>query len=919
MVLFVTIIILVTIISVPSNSKLGEIYFKSYKYDLALEYFNKSKSLDSDSPKTLRQLKEYFLVQGEVEKALQMQVKICEVLTRSKKDLLELVQLYEWTNKPYEALRAKERYAALLPNTERIELLHQIGQGYRWLRKYSDADRVASSLEDSEKIDYLIADLEYYVSSSNFEKVIELTERLKKLGLKSDKFKLLQAQSYEVQGQVSQAIVAYKKYLSDNPEYHSYSAYKIVPSASFYKQNLRTYEKIIFLHQKNNDTEILVNLYEEIFKMGVSDYEIALSAIVLRYQAGEYDKMMPMLESVYRSNRHRDLYRSGDLYRLLKDYKSAVKHFEKAHSLAPNNTDILEALADTYEDLGNNKKALYYQYKLLRLLKRKNKASGSSSFYYLFESELYAQNSGSTGVSSTKTRIRNTQKRILYLLEKIGDKKTRHKELLRYVSLYPLDTRIKLELAYSFSERGEEEKAKKIYLEIYEINNQDRDTVFFLVDDHFSRSEYQQAYRKLSVMPYNAKDYVYLNRLEVAAREINPIRAEAICKQVLDAKSKPYRNYSFAELTGRCFDYNGEPSESARVLTEYLRHRPKNKYARLSVAYYLIKADDIGNAKTIALGLDKDYPKDGDIDQLLVYLEELRLKKLRDRAWRFQTYIHLFSENFSGLSFWDNDYKITKFFYPWSYSVSYSLQDPFYDSSLISDVKVHVGYEDPNRYSLEFYLGKNLDNNAQPILGGEYYHVLSSRTTLFLNFNLNKQVYENKDFSALQVPTVTNLSVDFYKKHTAQTSIGYGLEYRSYELFEGNEKLDYIEGRLTWDYMLDSRWTIGPYFFERHSISSTPFISTLLPEFISTQCLHAKYRHRIKTKESPLLNESDACVGITRTKLDGVGGYLNFVNTTKYDYLRDHQFELRFELDQPVYKELNQVFSIFAGYTYWIY
>jgi len=682
---------------------------------------------------------------------------------------------------------------------------------------------------------------------------------------------------------------------------------------------LRTFEKIIFLHQKNNDTEILVNLYEEIFGAGVNDYEIALSAIVLRYEAREYDKMTPLLEKVYRSNRHRDLYRSGDIFRLLKDYKSAVKHFEKAHSLAPNNTDILEALADTYEDLGDNRKALYYQYKLLRALKKKNKARGSTSFHYMFESELYAQSNGSTGVSSTKSRIRNTQRRILYLLEKIGDKKTRHKELLRYVRLYPLDTRIKLELAYSYSERGEEDKAKAIYLEIYEINNQDRDTVFFLVDDHFSRGEYQAAYSKLAMMPYKAKDYVYLNRLEVAAREVNPSRANEICEQVLVAKTKPYRNFSFAELSGRCFDYRGEPSESAHVLTEYLRYKPESKYARLSLAYYLIKADDITSAKLVALGLDKDYPKDEDIDQLLLYLEELRLKKLRDRAWRFQTYIHLFSENFNGLSFWDNDYKITKFFYPWSYSVSYSLQDPFYDSSLISDVKVHLGYEKPNKYSLEFYVGKNIDNNTQPVLGGEYYHLLSPRTTMFMNFNLNKQVFENKDFASIQVPTVSNFSVDFYKKHTQQTSVGYGLEYKSYELFEGSEKLDYIEGRLTWDYQLDSRWTIGPYFFERHALSSTPFISTLLPDYVSTQCLHAKYKHRIKTKESPLLNESDACVGITRTKLDGVGGYVNFVNTTKYDYLRDHQFELRFELDQPVYKELNQVFSLFAGYTYWMY
>tara|TARA_R110000868_G_scaffold136049_5_gene348807 strand:- start:1010 stop:3793 length:2784 start_codon:yes stop_codon:yes gene_type:complete len=919
MILFITIIVLVTIVSIPSNSKLGEIYFKSYKYELALEYFNKSKALDSDSPKTLRQLKDYFLVQGQVEKALQMQIKICEVLTRSKKDMLELVQLNEWTNKPYEALRAKERYAALLDPEEKTILLHQIGQGYRWLRKYADADRIAESLSYSERIDYLIADLEYYVSSSNFEKVIELTTKLRRLGVRSEKFKLLQAQSYEVQGQLAQAIVAYKKYLSDNPDYHSYSAYKIVPSAAFYAQNLRTYEKIIFLHQKNGDSDILVNLYEEIFNAGTKDYEIALSAIVLRYQSGDLDKMIPLLEKVYESNNFRDLYRSGDIYRLLKDFKSAVKHFEKAHKLAPNNTDVLEALADTYEDLGENRKALHYQYKLLKKLKRKNTQRGSSSYHYMFESELYAQSSGSTGVSGTKSKIRNTQRKILYLLEKIGDKETRHRELLRYVKLYPLDTRIRLELAYSYAARGDDLNAKKTYQQVYEINNQDRDSVFFLADDHFANGEYDDAFSKLSLLPYDKRDYPYLNRYEQSARMIGHDKAEEICQDVLKSKRRPFKQYAFAELLARCYDYQSEPAESARVMAEYLRFEPKNKYARLSIAYYLIKADDIVRATFIANGLDKDFPTDKDIDQLLIYLEELRLKKLRDRAWRFQTYIHVFSDNFNGISFWDNDYKLTKYFYPWSFSASYSLQDPYYNSSLINDLKIHAGYEKPNNYSVELYAGKNLTNNKQSIFGGEFYKEISPRATIISNFNIRKQVFENRDFSDTQVPTVSNYSADLIYKHRPKHTISYGLEYKSYELFDGLEKMDYIEARLTWDYELSPRWFIGPYFFERHSLSSTPFISTILPEFVSTQCFHVKRKHIVRTKEEPLSNETDACVGITRTKLDGVGGYLNLSNTTKLQYKRDHDFELRFELDQPVYKDLNQVFSIYAGYSYWMY
>lgn len=918
LILFVVIISLITLLSIPSNSKLGEIYFKSYRYELALEYFNKSKTLDANSPKTLRQLKDYFLVQGEVDKALQLQVKICEVLTRSKKDLEELSRLYEWTNRPYESLKTKERLAALMSSEERNVALHHIGQGYRWLRKYDDADRVVNSLDNSERIDYLISDLEYYVSSSNFKKVIDLTNRLRRLGVNSDKFKLLQAQSYEVQGQIPEAIIAYKKYLSNDPSFHHYDAYKIVPNEKFYKNNLRTYEKIIDLHQRQKDDTILVDLYEEIFKVNPNDYETALSAIVLHYKKNEIAQMISLLDKVYNSHNSRDLYRSGDLLRLLKESKRALSHLRKAHELSPTNTDILEALVDTYEEMGKDRRALYYQYKLLKILKKKE-LNKKSSFHYLFESELYAQANGNYQVPKNKTKIRDAQKKILYLLEKVGDKVLRHEELLRYVKIYPLDTRIKSELAYSFVLRGDQAEAERVYNEIYEINNQDRDAVFFLVDEHLKKYEYLDAQRKMLMLPEDGKDYAALNRLEMIYRELDQSKADELCSHALENVYVDLKDYGQVNLIARCYDYAGDSGKAVSVLLDYLRLNSSDKYAKISLAYYLIKSHRLLDAETVIRNLHKEYPKDIDVFAVHSDLKSYKLRRLRERAWQHSGYVHLFSDRFNGLSYWDSDFKLTKHFWPWAFSTSYSLQNPYYNSSLISDFKVHASYEQVDSYFSEIYIGKNLVNSSRLNAGGSFYKNINSRFSLFADVNLNKQVYEVNTFTKEQKPSQDNYSLSLNQIYNRKHNFSYALEHYSFKLYEGREKIDYIYASFFWNYNYSKRIVYGPYLYERRSLSSTDYIATLLPDFVSTQCMHLKYRHKLKTSENPHTNESDACVGATRSNSSGLGGYINLVNTTKIELAYDYEFELRFEYDQPIYQDLNQVFSIYAGYNYWIF
>jgi len=916
--LFVTIIVMLTVLSVPSNSKLGEIYFKSFKYDLALEYYNKSNALDSNSPKILKQLRDYFLVQGEIQKALQMQDKVCDVLSRNENELLELAKLYDWNNKPYEGLKTKERLAALYNGEAKNELLSEIAQGYRWLRRYDDADRLAELLDQTDKIQYLLSTLEYYVSSSNFPKVIELTEKITKLGVHSRRFKLLKAQSFEAEGKIYQSIIAYKKYLSDDSNFHDYNSTQIVPSASFYADNLRTYEKIIELHQKQNDEEILMDLYLAIFTKVSNEYEIALSAAVLLYKFKETNRLVELLERIYISNRYRDLYRTGDIYRLMGMQKDDVRQLEKAYKLSPKNTEVIEALADVYEELGENKKALRLQYKLLKLLEKKERPS--QSYRYIYDSEYYALLNGPAPISRNRSRIKNTQKKILFLLEKIGDKKERHKELIRFVERYPLDTQIRVELAYSYLDLKQEDKALVEFKKVLEINNQDRDAVLFIVDHYIQDRQYVSAKQTLELLPDSKKDFDLLNRKEAVYRVTDPDLADQICDELQDL-SKNRNNYSYVELKSRCFDQNDQPELAIELIKKYLKKDKTNKYAKISLGYYYLKAKEFDSANALIKELESQKPNDTDLKELKrqAYLAENNFKK--QRAWYFSTYIHLFSEKFNGVSFWDYDAKILKNFYPFAFGVSYSLQDPFYSSGLIDDLKLHLNVEKNNSYFLNFYVGQNLKNNNQFNAGVSGFSALTKNLNLNLDVNYRKQVFELSSMTASQMPTVSNADLSFSYTASSKNSYNFSAGFLDYEIFKGNESHQYARASLGWDHVFSERFSAGPFAYQLQTLATGNLIKTLLPDFISIQCINGTYWHKLRDFESPssLSNRSTGCLGVSTTDEVGTGVYFNFANITNWYIDENQDLELRVELDQSIYQDLNQFFNIYLGYNKWYF
>lgn len=223
--LFLSFLLVITILSIPNDSKLGVIYFKSYNYEKALEYFDQAKTVNNQSPTILNKLKEYFLIQGDINKALISQKKITEILPKNIQHLQELAKLYNWNNMPYQNLKAREKIAQLQPSHLRMKSYLSIAQGYRWLKKYQDADRIALIIGESNNTENLRQNLNYYLATKNIQMAVKTLEKLEKLEPGNLNNRIYLAQAYTLKNNLTKAIENYMIVVGQDLKY-SQSLYK---------------------------------------------------------------------------------------------------------------------------------------------------------------------------------------------------------------------------------------------------------------------------------------------------------------------------------------------------------------------------------------------------------------------------------------------------------------------------------------------------------------------------------------------------------------------------------------------------------------------------------------------------------------------------------------------------------------------
>lgn len=909
--LLIFVIVLMTVTSIPDDAKMGEIYFKSFQHDKALDHYKKAKALDSNSPKIIKQLKNYYLVQGDVASALLMQEKVCLVLTRNITELKELVQLYEWNNQPYEALKTQERIIPLLDGDNKAELLHHLTQGYRWLRYYDDADRVASYLDQSDKIDYLISDLEYYVSRSNFPKVIELTNRLNALGIDSPKFRLLQAQSFEIQSDIRNAIVGYKKYLGGDPSNHNYGSYKIVRSEKFYKDNLRTFEKLITLYQELEDDDYLVMLYAEIFQKVPSEYEIGLSAAVMLYEREEYQKVRSILHKIIHSNLARDVYRSGDMLLLLNDNKNARKHLEKAYQIDPTNVETMEALSEAYERLGLNKKALRLQYRIRKLIKTKiphqswHPAFGATSYYQV-------QATGPSDISQLNApeRLKTTQKRIIFLLEKVGDRKSKLAELENYARTYPLDVEMLLELAFAYADINQVSNARKIFEQILAINPYHEKAITSLAEYYWNNGEKGMARTLMERLSNENLNEQTLNRLELIYHDSDDVRAGEICEKFLNRKLKSTDSFAAYELKSRCLIRNDRYGEASDIMLDYLEENPNEKSAKELLGYYLAESGKSIEAKIIARDIGNET--------LYKYADYLEFAKRRAQAWMLEWSYSASARSMNWVSYSDAFLNVIKYNNEWFYGFGTQAGESYYRDGLYSSGYLIFGKNKPNQYNYRFELGKNISYDRD-FAGKAKIQIPISKTqdelSFFLEYNqtLNNYSFPNSNQSL----TLDKLGGSYeWKRPFAQFIVLPSLI--RYNITNPHQKNLYASIYSQYLYRLKQLY-LGGLLEHQQRVQKNEYFNSRLSDRSSVACLKAAYQFQDIEVDDSYDNRIEVCGGYVLSRPNNDGFYGAIENVMRIKHGSYSFLELRARYDQFVFENRENVLSLGIYQQIWFF
>lgn len=900
-----------TILTIPEDERLGEIFFKSFQYEKAYEYLSKASSAPKAKPSTLAKLRDYYIVEGQLDKAIQMQEKITLILPKNTEELQMLIKLYTWNSQPLEVLRVKERLAVLLPPKEQLQEYNQILQGYRWLKKYEKADQLAIKLDSTKQSYFLRSNLEYYIATNNLEKVIETTNTLIELEDSSQEFKLLLAQGYELQNEYSKAIVAYINYIHNTNGKYDISSTQINATKKQYERYRDIYEKVIELHQVLGNELILAQIYTNLYKTNPTEYEFAFEAANILIKNEMYNETIELMNSLKSISILNVQFRAADNLRLIKEYKYALAFYKKANKLRPNNIEVLDGLADTLEELNKNEEALYYNKKILKLL---NKKVPKSSYYIQFNSTLYAQSNGTYSVDTIKNDIKRREQKIIYLLEKTNKQSERKQMLESYIKRYPLDLEAKQNLAYVYDQNGNKEKARELFQNINQINPNNVDATIYLVDHSLSTYNYAEANSYIEANIYKKTNFDLLNRSYYVAKALKQDdQAAQICEYIINKDIKNIRE-PVIDLRAECYTDEQNYQQAQAIILEYLSKNQSNQL-ELKLAYAYANNYQINESSIIATNLERKGLNKEELKTLKIYISNKEVEAKTNHSWQS---IHAFeyTQTTPGtLDFWRFSNTIKKNQRKNSYGLNYNIYDPIYPSQNINDLRFIYEHKREKTF-FSSYIGKNIKNNTKAIIGLNYNSQYSQDQKFGISIDLNNQEYGIINIFDYQKPIYDQVTVNYNQLLSTDSEHTFNLQVRKYEL-SSLSFATYGTFIYEYDYYYTKSLYFGPYIFQQRRVDGQN--NTIFNDNVSIIGAHLHYWHYGNTN-SKISNRSDLYTGFDIATSFNFINYYSYTNTTNYKINDKNSIEFQVEATKLVQlASQSDLYRLLILYNHWYF
>lgn len=655
LIIFVVMVLGVTFVSIPSKSKLGLIYFNSYQYEKAFEYLSEVTSKDKKNVMALRKIKEYFIIQGDIKKGLEVMERLYHLRPHNLEYLKELETLADWNERPELKLKYKEIRANLLPanSKDRTMILLEVAQGYRYLRDFKEADRVFEELSESSKDETVFqVMINYYLSTKQAQKAIAAIEKYKIFfgGAKNkegeyqiSKFNTYLYQSFSVLNEhedaIAQAldIMGIKNYQKGTyPDEIEKSAPEQIRKSLYY------IEGIIFHLKKLNRLDDIERLRKFLVTVLPSNNELRLELGEFYFNNGNKSKAEQAFSKLLAQkdlSREQLVALSERFYELGVKQKTilALKLLVKRY---PKNRGYWRRIGEIYDELGEKQKALEAFLNLLKLEKAKDQSSidlvfrDSPKLVFNGEKNLNIYIKKYKKLPRFNKRIKDVEQRIIYLLGDIGDVDKMIEVLSRLLDDSPNSPELLSALAQAYYSKGRWQKSKELFRRSLALDPNQKMALEVLLSNDVREGDYKEGKRRLEYLEEHfgkvSDDYMWELKEEISfnVEGKNSSTYQALCHQIIEKKDN---SLEFVRLKAKCLKRLEDTDKAYLLLKELVRKYPKNSSLHEELAYEELDRKNLEGAKKhidyLVLNSDRK------IDNLLnYYKEQLRNEKMRN-SW----------------------------------------------------------------------------------------------------------------------------------------------------------------------------------------------------------------------------------------------------------------------------------------------
>lgn len=664
-------------VSIPSSERLGMIYFESYQYDKALYYFKKVSSINENNIPTLKKLKEYFLIKGEVTEALEVQKKLIHLRPKNIEYLVELEQLFDWSQQPINKLKTMRLRADLLNDNQRIQLYSEILNGFRWLRNYEESDKIAKfvtidpQLKKSQELIKSVID--YYMATKKSQEAIHLLELRVIENPEDSKSLEWLAETYRIENDFEKSIITMLRLLDvkDIQISSERSLISLIHSVPLTVINERTHllyqilDSLIKLKKKKD----VQDLREFLFQLFPDEPEVRFSLAEAYFENKDFDQALPLYLGIEKMKKFDpDIFHQAAIRLVqMSRHQDSLRFYERLYRLFPNRLQILEEYGDVLESTGQKNKALEIYFKILEIKKRRSSSISNDSVLLVSNELQMVPNFAKLKthpIFQKDLQVDRVKLKILNLADQLEDKVEKLKILNKMINDNPNDILLLKRLGYLYFELGEDEKAYKVFDFAHSIHPADLDILEVIIrkdllEKNLSRA--QLNIDRLKISPHY--DDIYEEFLFIK----NSGEHKNHCKNYILNSGNTLNEL---EIRTRCHFRLSEYSKSLSGAVELINNDPKNLSYRFMHLSSCLELRDINCAETDIARL-KELGVSG--DQLVDYESYLlEIKVYIDKRDSFEVESFFRFVNYDNWNVFEENLQLKKFFLNYFFGVEFN-------------------------------------------------------------------------------------------------------------------------------------------------------------------------------------------------------------------------------------------------------